>query len=84
MSVTEKGRKNTKGRSHPQEGFISTAFLIVMCTMTSLIAMKADYIIKADRVYKNLTEDEECFYYEAEVIDTFKCMLARREEAEDF
>ncbi len=46
--------------------------------------MKADYIIKADQVYKNLTEDEECFCYEAAVIDTFKCMLARREEAEDF
>ena len=73
-----------KGRSPAQEGFISTGFLIVMCVMMSLIAIKSDYIIKADQVYKNLIEDEECFYYEAHVIDVFKCMLARKEEIDDF
>ncbi len=52
--------------------------------MMSLIAMKSDYIIKADQVYRNLLEDEECFYYEAHVIDAFKCMLARKEEIDDF
>ena len=52
--------------------------------MISLIASKSDYIIKADQVYRNLEEYEEIFEAEAEVIDTFKCMLARTEEISDF
>ena len=52
--------------------------------MISLIASKSDYIIKADQVYRNLEEYEEIFEAEAEVIDTFKCMLARNEEISDF
>lgn len=52
--------------------------------MISLIASKSDYIIKADQVYRNLEEYEEIFEAEAEVIDTFKCMLVRNEEISDF
>lgn len=55
-----------------------------MCVMMSLIAAKSDYIIKADQVYANLQKAEEDFEAEAYVIDTFKCMLARREEITDF
>ena len=52
--------------------------------MISLIALKSDYILKADQVYRNLEEYEEIFEAEAKVIDTFKCMLARNEEIADF
>lgn len=52
--------------------------------MMSLIAAKSDYIIKADLVYENLKESEECFRKEAVVLDYFKCMRARGAEIEDF
>ena len=52
--------------------------------MMSLIAAKADYIIKADLVFENLQECEEDFEAEAFVIDAFRCMLARKEEISDF
>ena len=52
--------------------------------MMSLIAAKSDYIIKADQVYENLQECEECFSYEAAVLRRFRCMLARREEIRDY
>ena len=52
--------------------------------MSSLIAAKADYIIKADRVYRNLQEAQDAFEAEALVLDVFKCMLARGEEIDDF
>ena len=50
----------------------------------ALIAAKSDYIMKADMVYRNLEEAENDLYEESVVIDRFKCMLARREEIEDF
>ena len=52
--------------------------------MISLIAMKSDYIIKADQVYANLEKFEEVFEAEAIVIDRVKCLLARNEEIDDF
>ncbi|MBQ9425671.1 MAG: hypothetical protein IJU42_06975 [Erysipelotrichaceae bacterium] len=52
--------------------------------MISLIAMKSDYIIKADQVYANLEEFEEAFEAEAIVIDHVRCLLARNEEIADF
>ena len=52
--------------------------------MTSLIAVKSDYIIKANRVYENLKEAEEAFEASAIVLDHFKCILARKEEIRDF
>ena len=52
--------------------------------MTALIAAKADYIEKADRVYANLKEFEKVFEAEAAVIDAFKCMIARGDEIDDF
>ena len=73
-----------KERSQAPQGFISTVFLIVMCVMMSLIAAKADYIIKADLVFANLEKCEEDFETEAFVIDAFKCMLARKEEIGNF
>ena len=80
-----KGKENImKESSHHQQGFISTIFLIVMCLMISLIALKSDYILKADQVYANLEEYQEIFEAEAEVIDVFKCLLARNEEINDF
>ena len=55
-----------------------------MCALISLIAAKSDYIEKASETYENLREFEEIFEVEAAVIDSFKCMLARDEEIEDF
>ncbi len=52
--------------------------------MMALIAAKSDYIMKADMVYRNLEEAEKDLYEESVVIDRFKCMLARREEIENF
>ena len=66
------------------KGFISTAFLIVMCTMMSLIAAKADYIYKADIVYKKLEEFEELFEVEAHVLNYAKCVLVKEMELDDY
>ncbi len=52
--------------------------------MMTLIAAKSDYIMKADMVYRNLEEAEKDLYEESLVLDHFKCMLARREEIEDY
>lgn len=56
----------------------------MMCSLMSLIALKSDYIYKADRVYRNLQESEEVFEMEAQVLNRFKCMLLQKAEIEDF
>ncbi len=55
-----------------------------MCVILSLIALKSDYIAKADQVYGNLEEFELLFEQEALIIDHMKCLLARNEEIGDF
>ena len=70
--------------SLPQNGFISTAFLLVFCLMMSLIALRSDYIIKADQVYYDLECCEEMFAHEALVIERAKCLLLQEGELDDF
>ena len=52
--------------------------------MMSLIALKSDYIIKADYVYYDLQQYSEAFSYEAYVIQRAKCLLLQEGELEDF
>ena len=84
MSSMKETIKNMKGSSVQQKGFISTAFLIVMCTMMSLIAAKADYVYKADTVYMKLEEFEELFETEAHILTYAKCALVKEMELDDF
>jgi len=84
MLAMKEINRNMKERSVKQEGFISTAFLIVMCTMMSLIAAKADYIYKADTIFKKLEEYEELFEAEAQVLTYAKCVLIREDTLDDF
>ena len=73
-----------KGSSQEQQGFISTTFLIVLCLIMAIVAVKSDYIVKANEVYCNLREAEETFAKEAAVIGYVKCVLARNEELHSF
>ena len=67
-----------------QTGFISTAFLIAMCLMMSLIALKSDYIMKADHVYYDLEQHSHAFMQEAYVIQRAKCLLLQEGELDDY
>lgn len=46
--------------------------------------MKSDYIYSSNEVYSNLSTYEDEFSKQAKVISSFKCMLLRNEEVEDF
>lgn len=46
----------------------------------AVIAVKSDYIVKANEVYGNLKEAEEVFAKEAAVLNHVKCVLVRNEE----
>ena len=50
----------------------------------SLIAAKADYIYKADTIFKKLEEYEELFEAEAQVLTYAKCSLIREDTLDDF
>ena len=84
MSSMKETTGNTKEHSLHRRGFISTSFLIVMCTMMSLIAAKADYIYKADTIYTKLEEFEELFEIEAHVLTYVKCVLMQEKQLDDF
>ena len=84
MSSMKETTGNMKEPSVQTRGFISTAFLIAMCTMMSLIAAKADYVYKADTVYKKLEDFEELFEIEAHILAYVKCVLVKDMELDDF
>ena len=50
----------------------------------ALIAVKSDYIEKANLAYSNLKEHEEIFELEAQILSYAKCCLLRNEELDDF
>lgn len=50
----------------------------------SLIAVKSDYISKANKAYANLAEYESTFEKEAYVLSYVKSTLLRNEKLEDF
>ena len=52
--------------------------------MMSLIALRSDYIIKADQVYYDLECCEEMFAHEVLVISKAKCLLLQEGELEDY
>ena len=52
--------------------------------MMTLIAMKNDYIYKANNVYINLKEYEDIFEIEASVLSYAKCYLIHNDELDDF
>ena len=52
--------------------------------MMSLIAAKADYVYKADSVYRRLEEFEELFAIEAQILTYAKCVLIKDDELDDF
>lgn len=52
--------------------------------MMSLIAIKSDYIYKANNVYINLKEYEDIFELEALVLTYAKCYLIQNNELNDF
>ena len=52
--------------------------------MMSLIAAKADYVYKADTVYKKLEEFEELFETETHILTYAKCTLVKEMELDDF
>ena len=52
--------------------------------MMSLIAAKADYVYKADTVYKKLEDFEELFEIEAHILAYVKCVLVKDMELDDF
>lgn len=52
--------------------------------MMNLVTMKSDFILSANSVYSNLKEYEKDFSIQAKVISSFKCMLLRNEEIEDY
>ena len=52
--------------------------------MMALIAVKSDYIEKANLAYSNLKEHEEIFELEAQILSYAKCCLLRNEELDDF
>lgn len=76
--------KNMKEYYVVKKGFISTTFLIVMCSIAMIITAKSDYIVKANEVYYNLIQYEELFNMEAKIIDYAKCALLRNETLDDF
>ena len=84
MRYTKERESAMKGSSQEQQGFISTTFLIVLCLIMAIVAVKSDYIVKANEVYCNLREAEETFAKEAAVIGYTKCILARNEELHSF
>lgn len=55
-----------------------------MCSLLSVIAVKSDYLYKANEVYYNLQEYEEVFNLEAQILSYIKCVLLRNEQLEDF
>ena len=50
----------------------------------SLIAAKADYITKANEIYKRLEDFKELFEIEAAVIEYSKCALVQEVPLSDF
>ena len=56
----------------------------MMCTMMSLIAVKADYVYKANTIYARLEEFEELFEAEAAVLSYAKCALMRQAPLDDY
>lgn len=52
--------------------------------MMSLIAAKADYIYRANTIYRQLEEFEELFETEAKVLTYAKCALMQEAELDDF
>lgn len=75
---------NTKESLAKKKGFISTTFLVVMCSLMSLILAKSNYIEVADNIYQQLEQYQDTFNMEAKVLNYVKCCLARNEELVDF
>jgi len=55
-----------------------------MCSLMSIIAIKADYISSGNTVYSKLEEYQAIFEEEAYIISYVKCTLLRKEELSDF
>ncbi len=52
--------------------------------MMSLIALKADYIYKANSIYHKLEEFEDLFNKEALILNYAKCSLMKEDNLSDF
>lgn len=50
----------------------------------SIVALKSDYIISANKAYANLEESESLFEEEVYVLSYIKCALLREEEIDDY
>lgn len=50
----------------------------------ALIALKADYIYKANSIYKKLQDFEDVFEIEANIINYAKCVIVHDEPLTDF
>ena len=55
-----------------------------MCSLVSVIALKSDYIYKANTIYSNLKEYEQIYYKEAFVLNYAKCCLVQNVELSDY
>ena len=75
---------NMKESLASKKGFISTTFLLVMCSMITVILAKSDYLYTGNSVYSNLREAEDIFEKEAYILHYTKCALLRNETLDDF